>query len=401
MSHEFRAGLLPRRGRRLFALGAVVVAGALALTGCASGGSSGSSTSKTINLGISVPLSGAVGSSCTPMNKAMLAWFDHVNATGGVNGAKIKVDTRDDGYDASRAVTNTKAFISDKVLAVTGQCGSLQPPAQIPLLAAAKTPFLFVFGASASLLNPPSQYYYNLMPTYGTQLESAVPFVFKKGGSGSVAIMSTTTPDSVTDAAGITKAVKQGGGKVIGQYSAPPGTADLTPYVLKMKALHPDYVFLDMIPQDAAVLTKAMAANGFSPAKNIVGSNAISQDTFLSTVDPSLASKLLITNDTLVPSSAGKTQCASVLKKANIDVQGVTLRGCGTAQVLVTALKKAKGPLTGQSLLNEIQSWKNVNASEIYKPLSFSSTDHVGVHTLYVTDDKGGQLYSIGTVPVK
>src|SRR5690606_34166899 len=98
---------------------------ALLVSACGSGtGDSASAGSDDpIELGISVPLSGAVGSSCTPMHKAMLAWFKHVNDSGGVNGRQIKIDNRDDGYDAARAVTNTKAFIAKKVVAVTGQCG--------------------------------------------------------------------------------------------------------------------------------------------------------------------------------------------------------------------------------------------------------------------------------------
>ncbi len=392
------------RSRRAIALGASVAALLMIVTGCSSSGTPSSSApadKSPITLGISVPLSGAVGSSCTPMNQAMLAWFKHVNATGGVNGRQIDVDNRDDGYDASRAVTNTKAFISKKVLAVTGQCGSLQPPAQVPLLTAAKIPFLFVFGASTTLLDPLSPEYFNLMPTYGDQLVSAVPFAFKHSGKGTVVIMNTTTPDSATTSKQVEAIVKKSGGKFLGTFSAPPGTADFSPYVLQMKALHPDYVVLNQIPQDAARLTKVMTANNFLPTKNVIGSNAIAQDTFLATVDPTLEPKLLVTSDTLVPSAAGKTECAKVLKAAKIDIQGVTLRGCGTAQVVVKALTEAKQPLTSQSIVQELESWKNVNASEIYKPLNFSSTNHVGVSSLYVTGVKDGDFYNVGTVKVQ
>lgn len=405
-----KTGVAPTRlrtrkaaGKRVVALGAGVAALMLIITGCSSSSPSASASAdkSPISLGISVPLSGAVGSSCTPMNQAMLAWFKHVNATGGVNGRQIKVDNRDDGYDASRAVTNTKAFVSEGVLAVTGQCGSLQPPAQMPLLTAAKIPFLFVFGASTTLLNPLSPEYFNLMPTYGDQLVSAVPFAFKHSGKGSVVIMNTTTPDSATTSSQVQAIVKKSGGKFLGSFSAPPGTADFSPYVLQMKALHPDYVILNQIPQDAARLTKVMTANNFLPTKNVIGSNAISQDTFLATVDPTLEPKLLVTSDTLVPSEAAKTQCAKVLKAADIAVQGVTLRGCGTAQVVVKAIGDVKGTLTSASIVKELETWKNVNASEIYKPLNFSHTNHVGVSSLYVTGVKDGAFYNVGTVAVQ
>ncbi len=411
MSHVTEAAPERTRGRhglnrRVVAAGAGLAVLLLVLAGCSSSGAASSTASASasdktpITLGISVPLSGAVGSSCTPMNQAMLAWFAHVNKTGGINGRQLKIDNRDDGYNASQAVTNTKAFIAEKVTAVTGQCGSLQPPAQVPLLTAAGIPFLFVFGASTTLLNPLSPDYFNLMPTYGDQLQAVVPFAFNKDGKGSVVVMNTTTPDSATSTSQIEAAAKKAGGKFLGSFTAPPGTADLTPYVLQAKALHPDYVFLNMIPQDAAVFTKAMVANDFIPPKAIVGSNAIGQTTFLATVDPSAQAKLMITSDTLVPADSANTECAKVLIAANIAIQAVTLRGCGTAQVDVKLLSDIKGTINGASIVKELESWKNVNASEIYKPLTFSKTNHVGVSSLYVTGVKSGQFYNLGTVSV-
>lgn len=331
------------------------------------------------------------------MNQAMLAWFKHVNESGGVNGRQIKVDNRDDGYDASRAVTNTKAFISENVVAVTGQCGSLQPPAQVPLLAAAKIPFLFTFGASSALLNPLNPWYFNLMPSYGSQLVQLVPWVYQQKGPGTAVIMASTTPDSAQDTKNIAAAVTKAGGKVAGTFSAPPGTADLSPYVLKIKALHPDYVVLDQTPQDAARLTKAMTAANFAPSKNFIGSNAISQATFLSTVDPTLAPKLIVASDTLVPAAAADTQCATVLKAAGLQVEGVTLRGCGTAQVVVKALQETPD-LSGPNLVKTLESWNHATVSEIYQPLSFSATNHVGVSSLYVFGVKDGAFYQLGTI---
>jgi branched-chain amino acid transport system substrate-binding protein len=387
----------PRRPRIRMRSGTAIGAALVLLaSACGSGSGSGSGGSgKEIDLGISVPLSGAVGSSCTPMNKAMLAWFKHVNTTGGVNGKQIKIDNKDDGYDAARAVTNTKSFVAKKVVAVTGQCGSLQPPAQLPLLAAAKIPFLFVFGASTTLLHPLNPMYFNLMPTYGDQLVAAVPWLFKDKGAGTVAIMNTTTPDSAKTSTDVSAAVKQAGGTMLGSFTAPPGTADFAPYVLKIKNLHPDYVVLNQIPQDAARFTKEMTAQQFAPNKNLLGSSAVSQATFLSTVDPKVAPKLIVTSDTLAPAEAGSTQCGTVLKAAGLQVEGVTLRGCGTAQVVVQALKDAKEP-TSAGIVDALEKWNNNKASEIYPPISFSKTNHVGVKSLYVFGVKNGEFDQIG-----
>jgi len=330
------------------------------------------------------------------MNKGMLAWFKHVNDAGGVGGLKIEVDNRDDAYDAARAVTNTKAFIAEGVVAVTGQCGSVQPPAQVPLLAAAHIPFLFSFGASTKLLNPLSPMYFNLMPTYGDQLVQEIPWVFQKEGKGSVVIMNTSTPDAQVTAGLVKDAVVKAGGTFLASYDAPPGTADFAPYVLKMKQSHPDYVVLNQTPQDAARLTQAMTSNEFAPNKNLIGSSAVSQKTFLDGVSKALQPKLLVTSDVLVPADAGTTVCANVLKAANIEIGSVTLRGCGTAQVVVKALESAAKPITSQSIVDAIESWNNVNASEVYPPLNFTKTNHVGVKSLFIFGVENGAFAKVG-----
>lgn len=400
MSLHQRAGQLLRRmpgsrpwsrGALSFAVLGTVLAAALAACGSSSGGSSSSST---IPLGISVPLSGSVGSSCGPMNKGMVAWFNHVNATGGIHGRKLKVDTRDDSYQADQSVTNTRAFISQPVVAVTGQCGSIQPPAQMPLLDSAKIPYLFGFGTCTPCNGDPM--YFNLMEDYGVQLQKEVPWVFQRQGTGSVAIMTSSTPGAAQITSNVERAVKSAGGKFLASYSAPPGTADMTPYVLKMKALKPDYVILNMTPQDAAVLTKAMGAQNFEPTKDVIGSSAISQATFLSNVTPNVYPKVIVSSDVIPPSAAGGTQCSKVLTAAGVPVSGVTLRGCGTAQVDVAALMQAKQPVTSAGVVSALESWKDKKASEIYPPVSFSATNHVGVSNLYIFGVKNGQFAVIG-----
>lgn len=387
-------GLRPKSRGRL-GLGAVGAVLTVLLAACGSSSSGNSSTSASpINLGISVPLSGPVGSSCSPMNKAMLAWFNHINSTGGIHGHKIKVDTRDDAYQAAEAVTNTRAFIANKVVAVTGQCGSVQPPAQMPLLEPAHIPFLFTFGSCVPCNSDPM--YFNLMPNYGLQLAKEIPWVLQHDGTGSVVIMTSSTPGAATITTNVENAVKSAGGTFLASYSAPPGTADMTPYVLKMKAQHPDYVVLNMTPQDAAVLTKAMTAQKFAPTKDLIGSSAISQATFLSNVSPSLYPKIVVSSDVIPPSSASNTQCAKVLQAAGVQVTSVTLRGCGTAQVDVKALEQAKQPITGAGIAAVLESWNQVKASEIYPPISFSKTNHVGVSNFYIFGVKNGQFVVIG-----
>src|SRR5437868_12039903 len=82
----------------------IAIALALALTACGGASSTGTSTSnsyqgKTIQLGAILSLTGAGGVYGPSSKKGMHLAVEKINNSGGVNGAKIALDTRDDASD--------------------------------------------------------------------------------------------------------------------------------------------------------------------------------------------------------------------------------------------------------------------------------------------------------------
>ena len=134
-----------RRG--VFALS--VAAAGLALASYASVGASAPSSSDpgvtptSILIGGTVPLTGeaAAFGSVAPGAKA---YFDYVNARGGVYGRKIVYRYYDDGYDPARTVQLTRQLVEqDKVFAVFNSIGTANNLAVRDYLNAAKVPQLF------------------------------------------------------------------------------------------------------------------------------------------------------------------------------------------------------------------------------------------------------------------
>src|SRR5438132_11063316 len=83
---------------------AIVVGLALVLTACGGSSSTGTSTSnsyqgKTIQLGAILSLTGAGGVYGPSSQKGMDLAVEKINNSGGVNGAKIAIDTKDDASD--------------------------------------------------------------------------------------------------------------------------------------------------------------------------------------------------------------------------------------------------------------------------------------------------------------
>ena len=82
-------------------------------------------TSSTIKLGITLPMTGSASFGYNQLPGAMKAYFDYVNANGGVNGRKISLVVKNDAYLPKQAIQNTQDLIGkDKVLAVIGALGT-------------------------------------------------------------------------------------------------------------------------------------------------------------------------------------------------------------------------------------------------------------------------------------
>ena len=130
---------------------ALLAAAALALPAGGSTGSTPGVTSNEILIGGTVPLSGSASAFGT-VGPGANAYFKYVNAHGGVFGRKIHYIWRDDGYDPSRTVDETRRLVQeDKVFAIFNTVGTEHNVAIRGYLNAIKVPQVFG-GTGASLI---------------------------------------------------------------------------------------------------------------------------------------------------------------------------------------------------------------------------------------------------------
>jgi branched-chain amino acid transport system substrate-binding protein len=111
-------------------------------------------TETTVLLGATVPLSGpaAAFGALAPGAKA---YFDYVNANGGVNGRTIEFRYYDDAYEPARTIQLTRQLVQqDGVLAIFGSVGTANNLAVRPFLNELKVPQLFVGDGSIEIADP-------------------------------------------------------------------------------------------------------------------------------------------------------------------------------------------------------------------------------------------------------
>jgi ABC-type branched-subunit amino acid transport system substrate-binding protein len=124
---------------------------ALSLPGAGSSAGTPGVTSSQILLGGTVPLSGPA-SPFGVVGPGAKAYFDYVNAHGGVHHRKIKYLYRDDAYDPSRTIDQTRELVQqDKVFAIFNSVGTEHNLAIRAYLNAVKVPQLFVGTGASSI----------------------------------------------------------------------------------------------------------------------------------------------------------------------------------------------------------------------------------------------------------
>jgi branched-chain amino acid transport system substrate-binding protein len=107
-----------------------------------------------IRIGQTIAYSGPA-SAYGQLGKAEQAYFDSLNAKGGINGRKIKFISRDDAYSPPKAVENVRRLVEeDDVALVFGVLGTPINMAIRPYLNQKGVPLLFIAAGSSAFNDP-------------------------------------------------------------------------------------------------------------------------------------------------------------------------------------------------------------------------------------------------------
>lgn len=366
------------------------------------GASSAGVTATTITLGTSNALTGPVAAVCLPTSAGASAWFQHVNADGGVNGRKIQDTVLDDGYQAPRAAANLRTFQSDNVFALFGGCGTITAAVIANAVKGTGLPYLFPYAALPALVHPAQPNVYALLPLYNDQARSLVPYVLHRYGRGSVYAVTSEIPGYQADVDGVMAGTSAGGGAFSGSALLPSVNAPAQQAALKLGSAHPDYAMLTVLAPDAARLLNAMAAAGTVPRKAVLGVSVLASEAFASALTPSVAALLRTASPTVPPSDARAAECLAALRQYSPGTtpDALALYGCAAAQVFVAALKAAGAQPTRAKLEAALNAIHNAQASPLLPPVSFSAADHMGLHSMFLLTLHDGRFTAAGTLPI-
>lgn len=138
---------------------------------------------KPINIGMSVSLTGQNSATGQSIREGVQMYFNKINSLGGVQGHRLQLIAKDDGYKPERAIQNIRELItSDQVIAIVGNNGSASANAAVPIVNAEKVLLFGAYPGTAVLhKTPPDRYVINLRVSYKLEVSTMIKGLLSTG----------------------------------------------------------------------------------------------------------------------------------------------------------------------------------------------------------------------------
>ena len=372
---------------RAIAIGAATalgIAGAIAPASAETG-----VTNSTITLGMTTPLTGPAAPGYKDIAPAAEAYFDYVNANGGINGRKIDLKVYDDAYNPAKTKVGTNQLIQrDKIFAMYGALGTPTHSAVVRDLNRRGIPDVFVNTGGAAFDNPrryPMTFPY--FPSYIVEAKAMGYYIdntsslknkraclmYQDGEFGENA-------KTGFNAAGIDFVEET-------SYYSGQQLAGFASQVTTLARAQCELVVFFGVTSATAVLLGTAARAGFAPTWMVtsVGSDP--------DIIGALAGTKGLLNDVYVPSwiepiqntkNAYVRQMKVIADRAGLPWNFYTYYGINTAYVLAQALDAAGPNLTRKGFVNALQTNSSDFRSAAVVPMRFSKTSHQGLTGFYM-----------------
>ena len=327
-------------------------------------------TDTEIKIGQTVPFSGPA-SAYTTIGKAQAAYFNMINAQGGVNGRKINLIQYDDAYSPPKAVEQVRKLVeSDEVLLTFQIIGTPSNAAVQKYLNSKKVPQLFA-ATGASKFTDPKNFPWTLgfNPNYFVEGRIYGQYILKEYPNAKVGVL-YQNDDLGKD---YLNGIKSGLGDkaatmIVAEASYEVSDPTIDSQILKLKAAGTDLFFSASTPKFAAQAIKKNAELGWKPV-HILDINATSVGAVMQPAGLEASKGVISVNYGKDPSDPtwkddpGMKRYFDFMAKYYPDGDknsSFNTYGYGTAQLMVHVLKQCGDDLTRENVLKQATNLKNV-----------------------------------------
>jgi len=236
----------------------------------------------TILFGQAAALEGPSAALGQGMRQGILAAFEEVNAKGGIHGRRLKLVSRDDGYDPDRSVLQTiKLLDEDKVFALIGAVGTPTTIATVPIASSRNVPFIGPFSGAEFLRKESLHNVVNIRASYSAEAEAWIKHLTEDLHFKNIAIFYQDDSFGRDGLAGVKAALARRGLELSAEGTFERNTRAVGSALRAIKRADPEAVVMVGTYGPCAEFIKLAHTRSFNPtfvAISFVGANALAKE---------------------------------------------------------------------------------------------------------------------------
>jgi ABC-type branched-subunit amino acid transport system substrate-binding protein/TRAP-type uncharacterized transport system substrate-binding protein len=377
---------------------ALVLAGAPGLARAAEG---------EIRIGNTAPYSGPAAAYGI-LGKVISAYFQKINAEGGIRGRKITFVSYDDGYNPQKTAELTRRLVEDdKVDVIFASVGTATSAAVRPYLNAKRIPQLFV-GSGASIWDQPRDYPWTMgaQPSYQVEAHIHAQYLLEQQ-SGSTRIGVLYQDDEFGK--DYLKGLKDGlGGKlpIVAEAAYAVTDADINQQIAKLKAAGANVLVDVSTPKFTVLAIRRLAEIGWRPEHIIPTISdsvaAVLQPAGLQNAEGLLSATILYEGGK-DGGDPGYAEWSGFMDRYAPDASknnSLGIVGYALANLMVTVLRNCGDDFSRDNIMKQARSLKGTQLPMLIPGIvaNTSASDHAPIEQMQMKRFVGGRWQRFGPV---
>jgi branched-chain amino acid transport system substrate-binding protein len=336
--------------------------------------------------GQAAPLEGPAAALGTGMRAGIQAAFEEANRNGGINGRKLKLISRDDGYEPDRSIAETKTLIdNDNVFALVGPVGTPTSAATQPIAMAAGVPFIGAFTGAGFLRDPKLGNVINLRASYGAETEAWVKHLTEDLKISRIAIFYQDDAFGRAGLDGVKAALTKRNIELVAEGTYERNTVAVKSALLTLKRAEPEAVVMVGAYKPCAEFIKLARKTDFNPVFvniSFVGASALAKELGAEGAGVIVSQVVPFPWDASLKVVADY-QAAMKALDPQAEPEFVSLEGYLVGRLVIAGMQKAGPDLTREGLLNSIKQSANLDVSGL--DMSFGPDKNTGLNEVFLT----------------
>jgi branched-chain amino acid transport system substrate-binding protein len=362
-----------------------------------------------IKIGNIMPYSGPA-SAYGVIGKTEQAYFNKVNAEGGINGRKIKFLSYDDGYTPPKAVEQARKLVEDDgVLLIFNPLGTPSNAAIQKYMNSKKVPQLFV-ASGASKWNNPKEFPWTMgwQPSYQVEARIYAKYLLKNKPDAKIGVLYQNDDFGKDYLKGLKDGLGSKASMITAEESYETAEPSIDNHVVKLKSAGVDVFISVTTPKFAAQAIKKLAEIDWHPLQ-IVSNVSTSVGGVIRPAGYENSQGILSAQyakdgaDPQWDSDPGMKNFLEFLAKYYPDgnrLDGATIFGYGVSQTLVKVLQMCGDDLTRDNVMKQAASLKDFEPDTLLPgvKINTSPTDFAPIKQLQMMRFKGEKWDLFGDI---